>query len=74
MQFAPLRAPQSRNVSYKNPAVLMEMSTFLSHIFRKTRSKITPLQYFFGNTHSLFLMHFTQISIRIIVKENNKSQ
>lgn len=74
MQFAPLRAPGSRNVSCKNPAVLMEMSKFLSHIFRETRSKITPLQYFFGSTHSLFLMHFTQISIRIMFKENNKSQ
>lgn len=30
MQFTPLRAPWSRNVSCKNPAVLIEMS--LAHL------------------------------------------
>lgn len=71
MQFAPLRAPRSRNVSCKNPAVLIEMS--LAH-FQGNQVKDCASEIFFGDTHSLFLMHFTQISIRIIFNKNNKTQ
>lgn len=71
MQFAPLRAPRSRNVSCKIPAVLIEMS--LAH-FQGNRVEDYTSAVFFGETDSLFLMHFTRISIRMIFKENNKMQ
>lgn len=71
MQFAPLRAPWSSNVSCKNPAVLIEMP--LAH-FQGNQVKDYTSAVSFGDTHSLFLMHFTQISIRMIFKENNKTQ
>lgn len=71
MPFTPLRAPWSRNVSSKNPAVLIEMS--LAH-FQGNQVKDYTSAVFFGDKHSLFLMHFTQISNSMILKENNKPQ
>jgi len=71
MQFAPLRAPQSRNASCKNPAVLIEMS--LEH-FQGNQVKDYTSAVFFGDTLSLFSKHFIQISIRMIFIENNKTQ
>lgn len=51
--------------------ILLWSWKYCLHIFRESRLKITPLQYYFGGINSLLLMRFSLISIRMVFKKHH---